>query len=256
MTWLLPPRLRRSGLGFAAIGLLALGGGPARGGDPVVADLSSHLIAITSGFTGAPVVLFGATDGGGDIVAVVRGPEREMTVWRKGKVAGIWVNADSVTFTNVPSFYLVAASRPPEEAVAPGALALYRIGTDNLKLEAKPPNDPERSQRFARALVDEQQRAGLFGTGIGKISFLGERLFRATLSFPANVPTGNYLVEVFLVRNRDVVSAQTTPLIVSKVGLDSAVSEFASRQAAAYGAIAVLTAVMAGWLASLPFRGV
>ena len=28
------------------------------------------------------------------------------------------------------------------------------------------------------------------------------------------------------------------------------------REAAAYGAIAVLTAVVAGWLASLPFRGV
>ena len=59
-----------------------------------------HIIAIGGGFTGASVVLFGATDGPGDIIAVVRGPEREMTVWRKGKVAGIWVNAESVTFTN------------------------------------------------------------------------------------------------------------------------------------------------------------
>ena len=40
-----------------------------------------------------------------------------MTVWRKGKVAGIWVNAESVTFRNVPSFYAVAASRPVEELI-------------------------------------------------------------------------------------------------------------------------------------------
>src|SRR3982750_4544468 len=80
--------------------------------DEVVADLSSHLIAITTGFTGASVVLFGATEGRGDIITVVRGPEREMTVWRKGKVAGIWVNAEAVVFGNVPSFYAVAASRP------------------------------------------------------------------------------------------------------------------------------------------------
>ncbi len=52
------------------------------------------------------------------------------------------------------------------------------------------------------------------------------------------------------------VGAQTTPLVVSKVGVDAALSDFANRQAAAYGAIAVLTAVVAGWLASLPFRGV
>ena len=55
-----------------------------------------------------------------------------MTVWRKGKVAGIWVNAEAVVFGNVPSFYAVAASRPVEEIIAPGPAALYRIGTGNL----------------------------------------------------------------------------------------------------------------------------
>jgi uncharacterized protein (TIGR02186 family) len=248
---------RRRSLAFGLLALLAVagGGGPARG-DGVVADLSSHLIAITSGFTGASVVLFGATEGRGDIVAVVRGPERELTMWRKGKVAGIWVNAESVTFSNVPSFYAVATSRPLDEVVAPGPAALYRIGTANLKLQAKAPATSEEAARFGTALVAAQQRDGLFAANTGKIAFLGERLFRATIDFPANVPTGTYIVEVFLVRDRDVVSGQTTPLVVSKVGLDAAVSDFATRQAAAYGAIAVVTALVAGWLASLPFRSV
>jgi len=234
---------------------LALAAGPARA-DGIVADLSSHLIAITSGFTGASVVLFGATDGPGDVIAVVRGPEREMTVWRKGKVAGIWVNAEAVTFSGVPSFYAVAASRPLDEAVSPGAAALHRISTANLKLESRPPITGDRAKRFADALIAEQVRAGLISAEIGKITFLGERLFRASIAFPANVPTGTYLVEVFLARDRDVVGAQTTPLRVEKVGVDAAVFDFARREAAAYGAIAVLTAVVAGWLASLPFRGV
>jgi uncharacterized protein (TIGR02186 family) len=245
------------GRGFAALFFLglALAAGPARG-DAIVADLSSHLIAITGGFTGASVTLFGATDGPGDIIAVVKGPEREMTVWRKGKVAGIWVNAEAMTFTNVPSFYAVAASRPLDDAVLPDTAALYRIGTANLKLESKPAMPGERAQRFAAALIEEQQRVGLIATEIGKISFLGERLFRATIRFPTNVPTGTYLVQVFLARDRDIVGGQTTPLIVSKVGIDAEVSDFATRESAAYGAIAVLTALVAGWLASLPFRGV
>src|SRR5207302_287140 len=172
-----PGMTRRLLLALALSGLLATVGGPARS-DGIVADLSSHLIAISSSFTGTSVVLFGAIDGGGDIVAVVRGPEHELTVWRKGKVAGIWVNAEAVTFTGVPSFYAVAASRPIEEAVAPGPATLYRIGAANLKLDAKPGTDPERARRFAAALIAEQQQAGLFGADIGKISFLGERLFR------------------------------------------------------------------------------
>ncbi|MBV9861991.1 MAG: TIGR02186 family protein [Alphaproteobacteria bacterium] len=229
--------------------------GPARA-DTLVADLTSHLIGITSGFTGASVVLFGATDGPGDIVVVVRGPDREMTVRRKGKVLGIWVNTAQVAFANVPSFYALAASRPVEEAIAPATAALYRIGVGNLRIEAKSPARPEAAAAFAQALIRQQQADGLFPTAVGKIAFLGERLFRTTISFPANVPTGTYLIEIFLVRDKDVVSGQTTPLVVSKVGLDAAVVEFAGRQAAIYGLIAVLMAMMAGWLASLPFRGI
>ena len=251
-------RLRRppaAAVMLAALAVLALSAVPARAA-AVVADLSTHIIAIGSGFTGDSVVLFGSTDGPGDIVAIVRGPDRDMTVWRKGKIAGIWVNADAVTFPNVPSFYAVAASAPLDQLVSPATAALHRIGPANLKLVAEPPVAPERAERFAGALIAEQQRAGLFASDAGKIAFLGERLFRASIVFPANVPTGTYLVQIFLVRDRDVVGGQTTPLVVSKVGVDAAVFDFASRQAAAYGAIAVLTAVVAGWLASLPFRSV
>ena len=56
---------RPSRFALALFAALACAGGPARG-DGVVADLSSHLIAITTGFTGASVVLFGATEGRGD----------------------------------------------------------------------------------------------------------------------------------------------------------------------------------------------
>jgi uncharacterized protein (TIGR02186 family) len=223
--------------------------------DGLAADLTSHLIAITTGFTGASVVLFGATDSPGDVVVAVRGPDREMTVRRKNRVAGIWVNTQAMSFANVPSFYAVAASRPIEEILSPGSAALYRLGIANLKLQAQAPAQPNVVDAFRTALERNQKQAGLLVNHIGKVDFLGQRLFRTTIAFPSNVPTGTYLVEVFLVRDKDVVSGQTTPLVVSKVGVDAAVFEFSGRQPGFYGAIAVLTAVVAGWLASLPFRG-
>jgi uncharacterized protein (TIGR02186 family) len=221
----------------------------------LVADLTSHLIAITTGFTGASVVLFGATDGPGDVIVAVRGPEREMTVRRKNRVAGIWVNTQQVTFSNLPSFYAVAASRPMADILSPAAAAFYRLGIANLKLAASTPAPSVVVDAFRTALERTQQEAGLYVERMGKVDFLGERLFRTTITFPSNVPTGTYLVEVFLVRDRDIVSGQTTPLVVSRVGVDAAVFEFSTRQPGFYGAIAVLTAVVAGWLASLPFRG-
>ena len=221
----------------------------------LVADLTSHLIAITTGFTGASVVLFGATDGPGNVIVAVRGPEREMTVRRKSRVAGIWVNTQQVTFANVPSFYAVAASRPVADILSPAAAAFYHLGIANLKLVAATPAPSVVVDAFRTALDRTQQEAGLFVERMGKVDFLGEQLFRTTIMFPSNVPTGTYLVEVFLVRDNDIVSGQTTPLVVSKVGVDASVFEFSTRQPGFYGAIAVLTAVVAGWLASLPFRG-
>ena len=77
---------------------------------PLVADLSSHEISITTGFSGTELLLFGATEGEGDIVVVVRGPAGPATVRRKSRVLGIWINTDSVRFEGVPSFYRVASS--------------------------------------------------------------------------------------------------------------------------------------------------
>ena len=235
--------------------LVLLAWGPPVRAEGLVADLTSHLIAITTGFTGASVVLFGATDGPGDIVVTVRGPDREFTVRRKSRVAGIWINTKEMNFARVPSFYAVAASRPIGEILPPATAAFYRLGVENLKLEADASVPSAATDVFRDALERKQRQAGLFVSRLGKVDFLGERLFRATISFPANVPTGTYLVEVLLVRDKDVVSGQTTPLVVSKVGVDAAVSEFSVRQPGFYGAIAVLTAMVAGWLASLPLRG-
>ena len=221
----------------------------------MLADLSSHIIAIGGGFTGDSVVLFGSTDGPGDIIAVVRGPERDMTVWRKGKVAGIWVNADSVTFNNVPAFYAVVASRPVEQLIQPSVAALYKIGTAHLKYETSLAGVP-RTRPAVRRGADRGAAAG----GAVRRRYRQGRRFSASgcsarrSAFPQNVPTGTYLVQVFLVRDGDVVSGQTTPLVVSKVGLDAAISDFAIRESAAYGAIAIAVALAAGWLASLPFR--
>jgi uncharacterized protein (TIGR02186 family) len=240
---------------LAALMLTALLPG-ARGAlaEPLVAELSSHLIGITGSFTGASVVLFGATDGGGDVVVVVRGPERDMVVRRKRRVAGIWVNAKEEEFAAVPSYYSVAASRPLEAIATPSVLSLNQLGLDNLHIARTRGPMRQEDVPFRTALIEQQQREKLFGNATGKVEFLGDRLFRSNLDFPSNVPTGTYIVQVFLLRNKAVVAGQTVPLFISKIGVDAEVYNLADRRATIYGVVAVVTAIVAGWLASLPFR--
>jgi uncharacterized protein (TIGR02186 family) len=246
----------RHALATLALALAAaLSAAPAVAADELIADLSTHFIAITTGFTGTEVVLFGATDGTGDVVAVVRGPEHDAVVRRKSRVAGLWINTKQMTFTGVPTYYAVYSSRPLDEIAPPQMQALHQIGLANLRLAGPEKNrSAEEINDFRAALIRERQREGVFGDGVGHIAFLGDRLFRATLLFPANLPTGDYHVEIFLLRDKAVINGQTTPLSASQAGIDAEVYEFASREALLYGIIAVAGAAMAGWLASLPFR--
>ena len=220
------------------------------------ADLSSHLIAISTAFTGTDVVLFGAVAGDGDIAVVVRGPSHEVIVRRMVDHAGIWVNERSMTFNDVPSFYRVFSSRPMEAIASPAALQREGVGLDHLRLA---PRDPDAGgdalqAEFRAALIRQMQGSGLFADEAGRVAVLGERLFRADIHFPANVPTGQYIVSVLLFRDGEVVEAQTTPLVVSKIGLSAEIFAFASQQSALYGLVAIIMAVSAGWIAGLVFR--
>jgi uncharacterized protein (TIGR02186 family) len=89
---------------------------------------------------------------------------------------------------------------------------------------------------------------------VRNVTFLGNRLFRTRITLPANVPTGTYQVQVFLIQDGRVVSGQTTPLSVSKVGGEAVVFDFAHNQPALYGLIAIALALVAGWMAHLAFR--
>jgi uncharacterized protein (TIGR02186 family) len=243
-------RRARAAAGLAGLGLVVVGAVGAAQGPPLVADLSDHLIAISAGFTGTNVVMFGATDGVGDVVMMVRGPASEVIVWRKERIAGIWVNRAEMAFAAVPSYYAVAASRNIDDFADPAVRVRHEIGPAACwyRRGSRRAGDPG----VPRGAI--AQAAGGLYAEVGKISFLGQNLFRTEIHFPANVPTGSYLVEVLLIREGEVVGAQTTPLIISKIGLGAEIFDFAHANSAVYGVVAILGALLAGWIAHLLFR--
>jgi uncharacterized protein (TIGR02186 family) len=245
-------RLRLSFSALFAFAVATVAGGPAKA--QLVAALSNHLVAITTGFSGTDVLLFGAIDGTGDVVVVVRGPESVTTVHRKGRTLGIWANEADMSFANVPGFWALASTSPLQELVPEGVAEFHQLGLANLRLTPLERSSERRIREFQQALIRNKQRAGLYTEYQGNIAFLGNRLFRTDLWIPANAPIGTYTVSVYLIRDNDLVSAETTPLIVGKVGFEARVFDFAQRLSWAYGILAVLIAAVAGWTANLAFR--
>ena len=247
-----------------AAGLLVAGAGGTARAAGFVADLSDHLIAITTAFTGTEVLLFGALeppDGrerpeDGGVAVVVRGPETEAGVRRKARVGPVWAFTAEERFRDVPSFYAVASSKPLAELAEPAELARHQIGVDDLRLEPSRPGrlGPAEQAAFRAALIRGKQRQGLYPERVGRVSFLGGTLFRTRLAFPARVPPGTYDVQVFRFEGGRVAHAQASALDISKVGLEADLYDLARRQPALYASAAILAAVLAGWGASVLFR--
>ena len=221
----------------------------------LVTDLSSHLISITSNFSGADLLLFGAVEGGpGDVVVVVRGPEIPVVVRKKNRLAGIWINREAVEFRRVPGYYAIAANRPLREIAPDGVLGRLELGLHLLRFEAVTKISRAERDMFGQAIVRAKVRDNLYRLEIAKVRFLGDTLFRTRVQIPANVPVGSYTALIYLLRDGAVVAAQTSPLFIKKAGVERQIFDFAQNQPLLYGIAAVTLALLAGWLAAAIFR--
>lgn len=250
-------RASAAGLTLTTLLLLVVLVGAARGAG-LVADLSHRLIAITTAFSGTEVLLFGALDvPGADVAVVVRGPPSEVVVRQKSRIVGVWLNSSEMRFRGVPQYYATAASRPLDEIAAESELTRHQLGADRIRLEAtatRAAEDPLATAGFREALIRNKERQGLWADSVGRLTFLGDRLFRTTFSFPSNIVPGSYQVQVLELRNGLVVGAQSSALIISKVGLEADLFNFARRQPVLYGLVSIALAVLAGWSASALFQ--
>jgi len=234
------------------IGLGMLVSVPVLGQSAMVADISERRIGIDSGFKGTELLLFGSISEPGDIVIVVKGPAQELTVRRKSRVAGIWVNTDAVTFSQAPSFYVVASNRPLEEIANDRLLRRHEIGVTNLRLT---PDDTSLAEEgFQKAVSRLRENAGLYREEPEAVVIRDGQLYRATIAFPANVPVGPYVTQVYLFQDGRVVAAETSPILIDKSGLERAIFTFAHQWPLLYGLAAVLVACFAGWGAAQIFR--
>ena len=133
----------------SALCLLGLLGAPAiAAGPPITAELSTDRVEISTGFTGASVLVFGATQNplGGDppedLIVVATGPTQGVVVRRKINVLGIWLNGPSTRFPDVPGFYALTATRRVWEILPEEERRQYRLGFDNLRLRTEGNRNP------------------------------------------------------------------------------------------------------------------
>ena len=221
---------------------------------PMVADLAMRAIDIDTSFTGMDILLFGARNDAGDIVVVVRGPEKDYKVMKKERIGGVWVNSQSEEFKNVYSFYSVASSKPLSNIKNEHLLSSIGIGLDKRNWLAEKKDRLEVGDEFSDALLKEKQRRNLYPKEPQEVTFWGETLFRTTLQFPENISGGTYIAEIYLINGNQVTSMQTTPIYVKKIGFEAFLHDLAYEWPFVYGVLCMFIAMLAGWAVSMIFQ--
>lgn len=234
----------------------------AQDSDPIlVPEVSQHEVLVRQGFTGTQLLLYGAIldpDGSRarrdyDIVVILRGPSEAIEVREKQRWAGIWVNAENISFRSVPSFFALASSSPIDEIVDERMAAIYEFGLKYLQLSPTGTIDPEEYRRFTEGLVDLRQRLDLFQQDEQGVSISEDVLYQARIDLPSNVVVGRYMAETFAVRDGRVIAYASSEVLVRKEGMDRVVAEQSQDNAFAYGLLAVIMSVFMGWAAGRLF---
>jgi uncharacterized protein (TIGR02186 family) len=217
--------------------------------------LNPTSIAIGSFFQGAELQVKAVIPGNAEAVIEVRGPQREEHLVRKGRRWGMWMNAGDLTISDIPSLYFYAATNPALTTMpsAPwGYAALERQGHMTGALQ------PEGEAFFFKQFIALKESEGMYRSGPdGVVTEPGpEGTKRLTKVFwlPARVPPGVYQVFVRVVQDDGTVVAKQQEIKIAKVGLPSLVSSMAHEQAVLYGVVAVIIALMAGFLMGFFFK--
>ena len=231
----------------------------------VQADVSTRTVAVTSSFTGTEIVVFGAIDnsrqpspeaGIYDVVIIIEGAPGRITVRKKGRVGGIWLNREAQVFESVPSYYAIASTRPLDEVAPEATLIGYELGFDHVRMvpvgrTRLPPAD---MRAFREAVVRIKKEQGLYvSQTLGGVGFVGKSLFRANIELPATVSVGPFDTRVYLFRGERLISQYNVRINLEREGLERFLHDSAFDYPFLYGLATVLLALASGLIASALF---
>ena len=225
----------------------------------VEADVSSRTIAVTSGFTGQEIVVFGSIHNSRqehadhayyDVVVTVEGAPAPLVLRRKSNVAGIWMNTTSVNFDRVPSFYAVSSTRPLEKIALREVYENLGIGFAHVPMTPRHGVAVRELVEYRKAVIRLKKDDKVYVQDDTGVTFIGRSLFRSSVMLPANVPVGLLQARVYLFREGKLLSSYAARLQLEREGVERWLHSLAHEHGFIYGLLAILTAVSAGLLAS------
>ncbi len=215
-------------------------------------ELAFDHIDVTSGFSGAQIEVFGhRRDKFTDVAIVVKGPEKNIIVWKKAQILGAWINRYGIRYRRVPLYYGYAHTGGEvfENQETMGEIGLGIDGLMKGKADLK--NPATKTDAYQAALVNSMRAKKVYPEEPQQLNFINDYFFRTRFLLPASAPTGTYKIQSYLFKDGKLIESDTDTMKVEQVGLNAFVHESAQDHAVLYGIVSILLALASGWFVGI-----
>jgi hypothetical protein len=240
---------------------------------PISLRLAPETIQMGAFYNGARLRVEGTAPAGSQILVVIRGEEKDEFFNKKGRVGPIWVNVDRIHVTRSPSLFLFYSSADLSSLLDRHSIDTYQLDVNAIKdrlacrcrckcsmAHSHPPGtapicqgiepDPDYRELIRASYVNVKSREGNYQThpnAVQRADTNNTTQYHLDLDWPSKATPGPYGVEVYACKNRSVLAHTTAVLRVVEVGFPAQMASLASGHPWAYGILAVLAAVVAGF---------
>lgn len=169
------------------------------------------------------------------VILLVTGPKASAVIWKKEKKFGLWLNRKSYTIPYYNTIVHAYSSAPLDEITSPYNLSLLNL--DNL--------NQDRQDELYNAFLEEQYEKNFFHEEVSTFIFEGDLLGKQ-ITLPANIPTGQYRVYLYLFQDKNLVSAAQSEFYIKNNGLLYRINRLASSYPLLYSILAIVIALGLG----------
>jgi uncharacterized protein (TIGR02186 family) len=192
-------------------------------------------------------------DGELGVIVTIAGPSVPVTVRRKERRFGIWVNTEGVEIEAAPSYYAVATSANFDDVLSIRENLRYRVSVPSMIEAISAPATVIDASTYVQALMRIREDADSYLLLEGAVVIDDDTLFRTRIQLPSALTEGAYATRIYLTRDGEVVSEYETAIDVRKVGLERWLFTLSREQPVLYGLMSLAIAIFAGWGASAAF---
>jgi hypothetical protein len=216
------------------------------------------VVEIGAFFEGHAVKVTGKVPRGAQVVMEITGQTAVEHLMRKGRRGGLWMNVGAIDISGAPSLYQAASTSPPL-LTAPSENATWGYPALKQQIALAGQVGPGEQEFFLDQFFRLKESEGVYALLPGDIKVSDAsgdfQTMTGTFTLPSTVKPGPYRICLTVVQGGQVIANNDRDLHVIMVGFPAMLAALAYEHRVAYGVLAVVIAVVTGFVMGYLFKG-